>query len=722
MDKKQGQTELFDALMYFVGKEHRRVSKNVIISGLPTEKNQLTIEVFPRAALRAGFAAELTSTRLDQITDISYPYILIFKDHSIRILESFTEDNKACLYHPSTKERYQEQLQDLNEKYSGQLFSVKPVYYDERGESYQQKATNSIFWGTIAKHKKTYSHILVSSVLVNLFVFITPLFLMLIYDRVVPNSAYSTLWTLAIGAFTFFIFDFILRLVRTYFIDRISGEVDEAMSHRLYQHLLNVRMANKPLSIGSFANLFREFEMLRDFMTSATLVTLIDIPFVILFLIGIFVLAGPMVVLPIIGIILILGLTLIIEYPTRRKVHENLRSSTHKNALLIESLSAIEAIKSLNLKNSFQKRWEQSTRSTNEASSNIGMYTSIANNITTLIQQLITISVGIWGAYMIINGTMSIGELIAVTILTSRAMMVNQVISLLTRYERAKAGLNSLNQIFNLPTEIDSGKSYIEDIELKGDIDINDMSFTYPDRTMPVFDKINTSIKAGENVGIIGAIGSGKTTLLKLLAGLYAPTSGTIYFDGIDYTEIHPDELRRQVFFLSREHTLFFGSVRENIYMCNPEASDEQFLKAVRNSGVEQFARRHPMGYDMPVGENGDFLSSGQRQAVTLARTLICNCPLYLLDEPTADLDTHLEQDFISRAKSFFKNSTVVLSTHRTALLDLVDRIIVVGNQQIIADGKRDEVLNLLKQSKADSNNEASDNDTGQEEDKGTSQ
>jgi ATP-binding cassette subfamily C protein LapB len=514
---------------------------------------------------------------------------------------------------------------------------------------------------------------------------------------VVPNQTVETLWVLAIGVTLVISFDFIMKWLRGYFLDVAGKQVDTVLSATIFEKVMSLQTAVRPRSIGSLANTLHEFEMFRDFITSATITTLIDLPFVILFILIVFWLGGWVILVPLAAIPMIIGISLLLQKPLEAQVRQSLRVSSQKQAMLIETLAGIETIKAIGAEGPMQRRWEQIVGESGRVGIKSKLISAAVVNATTLIQQVANIAAVILGVYLIGERALTVGGLMACTMLIGRILApFAQIAGLITRYFQTLQALRGIDTIMNQPVERPPGKSFVHRPGFRGDIEFRGVTFSYPGQEVPALLNTSFRIAAGERVGIIGRIGSGKTTVEKLLLGIYQPSEGSVWIDGIDMQQIDPADLRRNIGYVPQDITLFFGSIKDNIVLGAPYVEDAAMLRAAEIAGVTEFANRHPKGFDMPVGERGEGLSGGQRQSIAIARALLLDPPILMLDEPSNSLDNRSEESFKSRLASQIENRTLVLVTHRASLLSLVNRLIVMDNGRVIADGPKDQVLEAL--------------------------
>lgn len=674
-------------------------SPDSLTAGLPLVDNRLTPKLFARAAERAGLSAKVVKRQLRKISNLVLPAVLLLKDTNACILLE-VKGKKAKVIFPETGEGESEvTVKELEELYTGYAIFIKPVHqFDNRTEFTAIPRASHWFWGTLMRFWPIYSEVFIASILVNTFVLASPLFIMNVYDRVVPNHATETLWVLAIGVATVFLFDFLLRTLRAYFIDMAGKRADVMLSSTIFEKVMAVKMAARSNSVGSFANSMQEFESFRDFFTSATITTLIDLPFAFLFIAVIWMLAGPVAYIPLAVIPLTILVSLIIQIPLGRTIQHLFRHSGQRSSTLIETLTGLETIKSIGAETPVQRKWEQTIGFMSKYSQRARLLSSSAINLTTLLQQMATVSVVVFGVYLITENELTMGALVASTILTGRALApMAQLAGILTRYHQSKAALKSLNSLMNLPVERPSGREFLHRPEFKGGVEFKKVTFRYPNQPMDALSEVSFSIKPGEKVAFIGRIGSGKSTIEKLILGLYEADEGSILLDGSDIRQIDPVDLRRNVGYAPQDVVLFFGSIRDNITMVAPFADDAAVLKAADISGVTEFVNRHPSGFDMPVGERGEGLSGGQRQSVAVARALLLDPPVVVLDEPSNAMDNSTEERFKAKLAGVLKDKTLLLVTHKASLLSLVDRIIVLDQGHLVADGPREQILTALK-------------------------
>jgi len=700
-DRSTHDDPLLGCLLVLTKLSHRPLTADALTAGLPLVNNKLTPDLFIRAAKRAGLSARIVKRPLEEISNLVLPAILLMNGGRAIIMEHVSDDNSARVILPDTGDGVKElSLNEISREYYGYAIFIQSSYqFDERTKDVLISRPHHWFRDTFMEAWQLYGEVLIVSLMINIFALASPLFIMNVYDRVVPNHAIETLWVLGIGVATVYGFDLLMRTLRGYFVDIAGKRADIILSATLFERVLGVKLAARPPSVGAFANSLHEFDTFRDFFTSATLTTLIDLPFVFLFIFIIWLIGGPLALVPLSILPITLFFAYLIQHKLAEDVHELLRHSSQKQAMLIESLTGLETIKSLGAESPMQRRWEKLIGTIAHLGLKTRFLSSSAINITVFLQQTATVAVVIYGVYLIADGELSMGGLIAATILTGRALApLAQVAGTLTRYHQAKSAYLSTDALMSMPVERPADKDFLDRAHLNGSIEFRNVSFTYPDQPVEALSGISFRLKAGERTAIIGRIGSGKSTIERLVLGLHEPGSGSILIDGTDSRQLDPADLRRNIGYVPQDTFLFYGTVKENIMLGMPHADDQAVLRAASIAGVTDFVSKHPSGFDIQVGERGENLSGGQRQSIAVARALLRESPILIMDEPSNAMDNTTEELFKTRFESWVEDKTLLLVTHRASLLSLVDRVIVMDSGRIIADGPKESVLDALKQ------------------------
>ena len=706
VDRMAIKEPLVDCMVLLAGYYGRRTSSSSLASGLPISAEGITPSLLIRAAKRADLNAVIAEKTLDAIAIApNLPCVLVLANKQACILKSVkiskkTKKIKFITQFPETpdeeKEMSKEELQAI---YSGYVFFVRPVARtDDRAGPAVIDNSRSWFWSVLKDNKKIYMQVVLAAVMINIFALSSSIFIMNVYDRVIPNNAFDTLKVLAFGVIVVFLIDFFLKELRAQFLDYAGRKADVKISASLFEQILGMKISARPASAGVLASNMKEFETLRDFFTSATMASLIDLPFMFFFVIIIAIIGGPIAFVPAIAIPIVVIYGLYLQAKMQKIVKESMHESALKNALLFETITGLEALKTQAAEGHTQRKWEELTDKASRLAVKSKKIAALSVNFATLIQQLASVAIVIVGVFLISEGDLKMGALIACVIMNGRAMApLSQVAGLLTRLQQSREALTQLNDLMKKPVERPANKHFVSIPDVKGKIEFKDVTFTYPGQTSPALNNVRFTVDAGEKVGIIGAVGSGKTTLERLLLNLYEPDSGSVLLDGTDVRQIDPGDLRRNIGNVQQLATLFYGTVRENITMGHETASDAAVIRAAELSGVMEFLRDSELGLDTPVGERGEALSGGQRQAVAIARALLYDPPVFILDEPTASLDPASENRLIKRLKVIGKDKTTILITHKGSMLSLVDKLILVDKGRIVAYGPRDEVIAKLQ-------------------------
>ncbi len=693
-------SSLLDCLLLVSRLEGRTTSVSAITAGLPLENGELTPDLLVRAANRAGLAAISLQRSLEDIPQNVLPAIIVMDEGNYAVITDINvASGYAMLMVPQSHALQQMNLAELSRHYQGQVFYLRPTQqFDIRTPKIYKSAGDHWFWGVLKSSSQIYRDVLIAALLINLFVLAQPLFVMNVYDRVVPNNALETLWALGVGIIVVYMFDFGLKVLRSHLVELAAKRTDVIVSARLFERVLNIKMASRPVSVGAFANRLHEFDSIRTFITSTTILTLIDLPFLVIFLAFITYLGGWLVAVPLVVIPVALLFAYQAQVRLRPAIENVMRGAAKKNATLVESLVGIETIKTSGAESNVQRDWEQAVGYVSQWSLQSRLLSNSALHGVQFLQQLAMVAIVIWGVYLIAELELTLGGLIACVILNGRALApLGQIASLLTTYDHAEGTLKSLDEVMNLPVERAEEQRFLHRQKLDGEIHLKDVTFSYPGQPRPALDGLSLSIKPGEKVGIIGKVGSGKSTLSKLILALYEADRGSVLIDGFDIKQLDPADLRSNVGYVSQDVTLFFGTLRENIALGQVGIDDAKIIKAAEQVGIDKFVNNHPLGYEMPIGERGETLSGGQRQAVGLARVFLLSPSIVLLDEPTASMDQASETLIKASLREFSHDKTLILVTHKMAMLDVVDRLVVIHEGRVVADGPKEKVVEALK-------------------------
>lgn len=692
--------------------DHYGVGKTpeALTAGLP-KGGFLSPSLALAAMSAAGLSAGLVSRRVQALPKQLVPMLLLRKEQGgcillNRFIDTDDQGKRSYRYQVILPEISLEAVEvdqaTMDEMYAGHAILVKPrAKIDARAGDEAPQAAGHWLLSTLWRYRSYYRSAAIGAVLINVLGLASIFFTMNVYDRVVPNQAFVTLWSLGIGVAIAMVFEAVARYVRAHLLDLAGKKADLVLGAMLFRQALSIQMEHKPASSGSFANQLREFESVRDFATSATLAAISDLPFVLMFVGVIFMVGGPLGWVPLLLIPLILIICIVIQWPLARTMKENLRESSLKQGVLVESVEGLETLKAVGGEAYMQRRWEAFSALSAATSMKSRSLSSLATGVVAFLQQLQTVALIIIGVYLISAGDLTMGALIATVMLAGRATSpLGQVIGLAVRYQQAKAALGSLNGLMAMPVDRDASREYLSHPPLSGQLTVKDLGFSYPAPPMQpnpaVLQGINLTIGASERVAILGRIGSGKSTLLRVMARLYSPVEGQMFTDGLDVNQIDPADWRKAVGYVGQDARLFYGTLRENVMIGRPESTAEEFLRVLRLTGLDHVAAKHPKGINLPIGEMGEGLSGGQRQLVSLARSLLARPKLLLLDEPTSAMDTQTEALFLEHLKRATEGQALVVVTHRPSLLALVERIVVVDDGKIVADGPKADILAAL--------------------------
>jgi len=690
---------LLDSLLTLCQLHQKPASRAMLTSGLPLPGQRLSAELLPRAAARAGLQGRLLQRKLEQIPALAMPAMLLLREGRCAVLLGWENNGDArLLLSESDGGEVRVSRELLSEDYAGQAFFAQPQHKFDLQHGELIPRAKSWFRDTLKRSRWLYIDAVAASLLINLIALAAPLFVMNVYDRVVPNQAAATLWVLAIGISGAYLFDLLLKTMRGLCLDLAGKKTDLIISATLFERIVGMSMKYRPARVGSFAQNIHEFQTLRDFLNSLTLTTLIDLPFTLLILLVIGIIGGPLVFVPLIAFPLAAGLGWLLQKPLVETMNRTMALAAERQSSLIETLASLDAVKVNNAESERQYLWEQTIGTLSRLELRVKLLSTLAMNITVLIQALAGVSMIIAGVYLIIAGDLSMGGLIACYMLNGRALgPLTQLSGLIQRYQQARLSMVTTNQMMELPQERNADERPLTRSQLRGGIEMRGLDFAYPNQQVAALHGINLQIRAGEKIGIIGRSGSGKSSLAKLIVGLHQPDNGNLLVDGADVRQLDISELRHNIGYVPQDISLFSGTLRDNLVSGARYIDDERVLEVAELTGVNEFVRLHPQGYELQVGERGHNLSGGQRQNVALARALLLDPPILLLDEPTSAMDNAGEERLKQRLQAIMGEKTLLLVTHRASMLSLVDRLVIIDKGRIIADGPKDVVMDALK-------------------------
>jgi ATP-binding cassette subfamily C protein LapB len=693
---------LTDSLLYLAAYHGRALSRGALLAGLPVERGVLTAALYERAAQRAGLEAELKERKLADIPALVLPAVLLFHDGATRILRDIDPAAKRMTLADPSKQGADaiERIDLIQTRYAGFAYFVRPANVgDPRAVATGDLPKKHWFWSVVSRFGANYGHVAVAAFIVNMLALAAPLFTMSVYDRVIPNGAIPSLVALGIGLGLAIAFDFLLKVVRSRIIDLTGKKIDVVLAANIFEHVMAVKMDKRPPSVGILANQMRDFDSVREFFTSGTVVSATDMLFAILFIAVLFVIAGPLAWIPLAMLPVMIGVGLLVQRPLDRAMRRLQAESAARHGILVESLSGIETVRAVAGESRVQTVWERSVAATARSSEDVQFWSSLAMTSASVATQLCSLLLVVVGVFLILDGKLSVGALVAANMLSGRILgPIAGIAAVMTRATQTSSALRSIDRLMGLERERPPEKIYVAREVTQGSIEFRNVSFSYPNSPTKALDGVSFHVRAGEKIGIIGRVGSGKTTVGRLATAFYPPSEGSILIDGIDIRQYDPADLRAGIGFVLQDTDLFYGKLRDNITLGRTAATDEEVLAAARLSGVETFIAGHPQGYDMMIAEGGRSLSGGQKQAIGLARVLIRKPRVLFLDEPTAHFDVRSESEFLERLKALAKGEmSIIVSTHRPSLLSLVDRILVFDHGKIVADGPADQILTRLR-------------------------
>ena len=691
---------VLDCLAFLARQADRPSSPVLLRAGLAlTDHGLLPFHQIEPALEQVGMRGELIHRGLTGWRPQQLPAIIELSDDRAAVLIEM-RGRDALIYAPGVADPMWVALDQIEPAFTGQAVVIEADPTRERaGERPWDKVRRQHwFWSEVWKVRREFWPVMLAALVVNLLALAVPLFTMNVYDRVIPNKAVPTLWVLAIGVVLALSFDFILRLARSQLVDEIGLRLDARYSQKLFEKVMNLPMAERQGSTGAFAKRVSEYENVRDFFASTSVVLIVDIGFMLVFLALITVLAGLLVLVPLVGIALTLAAGFSLQKAMGRAAVDAQADSSLQHSVLIESIAGIETLKAARAEGQMLGKWRRYASMSATTQERMRRLTAVAVNLASIAQQLMSVGLVIGGFYLFNDGKITMGAIIAIVMLAGRAMApMGQFAFLVTRAKQATTTLASLQNMMEASDERHAAARSIVPEVRSGHIDMEKASFRYPGASRDSLSDIDLKIAPGERIGIIGRVASGKSTLGRVLCGLYAPTDGVMNVDGTDSRQFHPHQLREAFRFVGQDAELFSGTVRDNLMLGAARADDRQLIDAVVRSGADIFLSRDAAGFDLPVGERGSRLSGGQRSLLVLARALVTPSKLLFLDEPTGAMDTQTEHYFIDHLKTALAaEQTLVVSTHRHNMLSICDRLIVIDAGRILADGPRDEVLGRL--------------------------
>jgi ATP-binding cassette subfamily C protein LapB len=678
----------------------RPVHLQVLRAGFALDaRGRVPLEAYPDLAHKHGLMAAWSRIQVADIPAYVLPVLMPLKDGRACVLRVIEGKEAVVLWAHMGMEEQRIAVPELQALARPEVLALKVATQrsDQTLAPMHDKAF-SWFWDTLWRFRHFYVESMVATVVANILTLASVFFTMNVYDRVVPTQAYSSLWTLAIGTTVAIVMEFIMRWLKARLVDLGGKKADLAINATLLREIMAIRLEHRPQSVGIFASSMRDFESLRDFFSSSSLVLLADMPFVLMYLVLIALVAGPLALVPAAVVPVLLAIGLYAQKPLMKAMRENMKESGDKQSVLVESVLNLELLKAHNAESYLQRRWELSNLAGADSYKKIRGLTNWIMGLTTAIQQLVTVVMVVGGVYMIHANQLTLGGLIASVILAGRAISpLASVMSLASRYQQAVSSLETLDGLIKRPRDRVHGRNYVVPESIEGRLDADAVEFAYPGQhKIPVIKKVSMTIPAGQKVAMLGRVGSGKSTLLRLMSGLYAPLAGSIRIDGVDMLQIDPAEVRNRMGYVGQDPQLFMGTLRENLVLSDSWITDSKMAETLKALGIYDLVANHPLGLDMPITEAGGGLSGGQRQLLSIARMMLRNPQLVFMDEPTANMDQNSEARVIAVLKEWLRGRTLLMSTHRPQLLEWVDHIAVIDGGQCVAMGPKQDMMARL--------------------------
>ncbi len=695
-----------DPLLVCLALIAKRIDREVHLSALRAgfavdAEGRIPMNAYPDLAQLHGMLAVWSRNDLQQLPSYVLPVIVPLIDGRAAVLLSVAGQTAQVLMAESGMREIAMAVDELQRLSYGEILVVKAATQKSAQQlvPFQGEAL-AWFWNTVWRYKGFYIESMMAAVVANVLTLAAVFFAMNVYDRVVPTQAYTSLWTLAIGTTVAILLEFGTRWLKARLVDLAGRKADLSLNATLLREIMAIRLEHRPQSIGIFASSMRDFESLRDFMSSASMVMVVDMPFILMFIVLIGIIGGPIAWIPAAAVPILVIVGLWAQKPLMRAMRENMKESGDKQSVLVESLLNLEMLKAHNAESYLQRRWENANLATTDSYKQIRSMTNLMLGLTATVQQLVTVGMVVYGVYLIGDNTLTLGGLIASVILAGRAISpLGSVMALAARYQQARSSLDTLDALMKRPRDRDGARRYVVPEKITGSLSAEDLEFAYPgEHQIPVIRKLSLQLNAGQHLALLGRIGSGKSTLLRLLAGLYTPLGGRVSIDGVDLQQIEPAELRSRLGYVGQEAQLFQGSLRDNLVLSDSWISDTRVIEVLQKLDMYGMVASHPRGLDMPLTEAGGGLSGGQRQLLAIARMMLREPTLVFLDEPTSMMDQTTEAKVIEALGQWLQGRTLVLSTHRLQLLVWVERIALLDQGQILLEGPREEVIKKLTQ------------------------
>lgn len=670
----------------------RPASAAVIRAALPDTATGMEVEHLHAVCAHLGINAREVDLAIAELSTVSLPLLIALRSGGYAIVTEAVDSETVLVAYAAAD---QSTLQPAPAKRAELLTDVQTTFalrlpQTDHGAARSWRDRYGWLVEPLAENWYSYLQVGLAAIVSNVLGLAISFFSMVVYDRVLPNNAVESLIALAVGVSLAILFDFSVKTLRSSFIDGAGARADVRIGERLFDQILAMRMKARKDSVGSLAGVMREFESLRDVLTSATLVAVIDLPFVVFFLFVMWFVAGPLAIVPALAVPLVILVGLFVQPVLSESATASLVEGRNKQSVLVEMIGALELVKVSGASRMMRRRWRESVVHHSQVSNQGRLVSQLAINATVLAQQAATVGIVVFGAVLAAKGEVSMGAIIACVTLSGRALApLGQIAGVLTRINSAITSFKALDGIMQAPLEREPHKRYLSRPRLAGRLEFRDVRFTYPGQPLAALDGVSFRIEPGERVAILGRIGSGKSTLLRLVLGLQEPDGGAILLDDTDLRQIDPLDARAAMGAVLQDNWLLSGTVRENIAIDPHAVSDADVLRAAKIAGVHDFIGPHPSGYDLKLTERGEGLSGGQRQSICLARALARDAAILAFDEPTSMMDSTTEAALIARLRESTHGKTLLVVTHRMSVLELVDRVIVLDKGKVVADGPK---------------------------------
>lgn len=699
---------LAHALSWLTRHHGRERTPESLLEGQPVH-GRLAPDQALRVLREAGYNAQLVQRGVDEMHPMLMPAVLLLQGGDACVLVRPLDGGRYDVVMPGREHHgLVATAAELSGEYTGIAIVATPRVEPRvapHDEPLLRDPSTHWLWGTLRRFIPYYRSALLAAMLSNVLMLVTGLVTSVVFDKVIPHQAFVTLWALAAAGGLAVVFDLVARQLRAHLIDMAGRKTDLIVGALLFRQTLAVRMEHRPASSGAYAHTLGQIELVRDFFASATLSAISDMPFIIVFVAMTFVIGGPLGWVLVFAIPALIGLSMLIQGALRRAMMRNLKQQADLHGVLVEAVDGIEDLKAAGAQGRFLRHYEECTAAAAESQLRSRRITAWTNNISAVSQQFVTLVLLVFGVYLIDDKIISGGALVGAVMFSGRALApLSSVVQLATRYQGARAAMRALDDVMRRPVEREPRRAYVPRTELTGRIALADVGFAYPSHegqpAPAVLKGVTLGFQPGERVAILGRIGSGKSTVLRLLAGLYQPTEGHVDVDGIDLRQIDPADFRARVGYVGQDPRLFNGTLRENVLLDRAAADPGRLPEVARLTGLDRVAASHPLGWDLPVGEAGALLSGGQRQLVALTRCLVTRPQILLMDEPTSSMDAQSEVAFLRQLKEACGGCTLVMVTHRPAVLELVQRVVVIDAGRVVLDGPKEQVLAALSGAK----------------------